>query len=1496
VEFRLLGEVEVLDDGGIAVAIRRAKVRALLAVLLLHRNQPVAADALVDAVWGGSPPPRAAATLQSYMSELRKLVGSEMVVTGPTGYQLRVADGALDAQVFEQHVCEGREAATTGDLEGAEALFVAALAMWRGPPLAEFTYAEFARAAIGRLEELRLACCEERFDVGLRLGRHGELLPDVETTARANPFRERLWGQLMLAFYRSGRQADALAAYGELRIALAEELGIDPSRELKDLETAVLLQQPELTLKVPTPQVADGNQAGATTPRAKAIPPCPYRGLFAFREEDAHDFFGRQVVTRALADAVRAQCFVAVLGASGSGKSSVVFAGLVPELRAEDGWCVAAMRPGKKPFQSLAAALIPLLEPQMTETDRLVEITKLARALGEGGLSLSDVARRLLAKRGAAKLLLVVDQFEELYTTTEPAQDQSTFVDHLLANLAPDAGVHCVITLRGDFLGNALSHRPLTDALQESAIMLGPMSPGELRQVVERPAEHAGVPIEEGLTARMLDAVGNEPGNLPLLQFALTLMWDQQDQRGLTHFGYDAMGGLRDALSRYADDVFERLSDDDRNRAQQIFTQMVRPGDGVEDTRRGARRNEVGEENWPLVARLADARILVTGRDDATGEEQVDIVHEALITSWERLRGWIANDRTFRLFQERLRAAQRQWERSDRDHGALLRGAPLTEASSWDAIRGDAMTDPERSFIAASQAERDRDERQAESMHERELLHAQTLTEQAQALASEQQGRAEQQARDAKYRGRLASALAVALIVAIIAAGLASRQRNRAVSASSTAQSLRLLSTVEALTAEALTPANTKNNQLASLLAREAFDLNAKFGLGDTARVDDALRRILGGTYPSVAVNGHARAVEAIAFSPDGKTLAYGGADGTVRLLDLDEKGVAPAIFRGNAGAITSVAFSYDGRSVASGSDATVRLWDVNHPEASPLLLHGHTGIVTSVAFSPGGDTLASGSADQTVTLWSMAHLDAAPTVLPGSYGLVRAVAFSPKGNTLAAGSADQPIHVWDLSHPELAPVVLDGHSGGVNSVAFSPDGSTLASGDVDNTVQLWDLTHGNALSNLDGPDAAVTSVAFGRGGQSLVAGSADHTVRLWDLAHRDAVPAVLDSHNDTVTAVAFDRAWSTLASGSADETIRLWNPAHPEATPTVLSGHTAGITALAFNGNGSILASSSDDQTVRLWDPAHPDSARAVLRNETASFTSIAFQSGGRTLAAGSYDQKVRLWDINRLAPGPFVLLDGPTARVTAIAFSPDGKKVVAGSYDQKIRVWDIANPSAAPTVIYRENGGVTAVGFSPDGKTLASANYDNTVLLWDLQHPGTAPTVLKGHSDIVTSVAFSPDGKTLASGSYDHTIRIWDAQHLRTTPRVLKGHTNIVTSVAFSRDSKTLASGSYDHTIRIWDPRRAQSIPTVLTVHTDAVTSVAFSPDGKSIVAGSNDSTTAIVSLTSTLADLVCTNATRNLDRSEWDRYIGSFGVAYRRICPDIRESGSRTRSHVA
>jgi len=566
-----------------------------------------------------------------------------------------------------------------------------------------------------------------------------------------------------------------------------------------------------------------------------------------------------------------------------------------------------------------------------------------------------------------------------------------------------------------------------------------------------------------------------------------------------------------------------------------------------------------------------------------------------------------------------------------------------------------------------------------------------------------------------------------------------------------------------------------------------------------------------------------------VAFSPDGKVLAAGTAEGQVRLWRVTD-GQPLLTCEGHLGAVWSVAFSPDGRLLASGStDGTVRLWEVSTGHSLKMLA-GHTHQVWSVAFSPDGRLLASGSNDQTVRLWEVSTGQSLK-MLAGHTHQVRSVAFSPDGRFLASGSFDHTVGLWDVNTGQSLKM-LAGHTHPVRSVAFSPDGRLLASGSNDQTVRLWEVSTGQNLKTLSGHTHQVSSVAFSPDGRLLASGSEDQTVRLWEVYTGQSLKT-LSGHTNWVSSLAFSPDGRLLASSSNDQTVRLWEAPTGQNLRT-LSGYTNWVWSAAFSPDGRLLAGGCFDHTVGLWEAATGHSLK-TLAGHVNWVSSVAFSPDSRLLASGSFDHTVGLWDLRNTGQSLETLV-GHTNPVWSVAFSPDGRLLASGSNDKTVGLWDLRHTGQSLKTLSGHTHPVRSVAFSPDGRLLASGSQDETVRLWEVA-TGHSLKTLAGHTHPVSSVVFSPDGRLLASGSEDQTVRLWEAatgQSLKT----LAGHTHPVSSVAFSPDGRLLASGGLDQTVRLWEVPTGQSLKT-LAGHTNWVWSVAFSPDGRLLASGSADAT---------------------------------------------------------
>ena len=613
----------------------------------------------------------------------------------------------------------------------------------------------------------------------------------------------------------------------------------------------------------------------------------------------------------------------------------------------------------------------------------------------------------------------------------------------------------------------------------------------------------------------------------------------------------------------------------------------------------------------------------------------------------------------------------------------------------------------------------------------------------------------------------------------------------------------------QALAASSLSAAGAQPD-LGLALALAAVDAKP------TVIADAQLRKVVASS-PGVRVidtdDTHAR----VAVSPDGRSFAAAGADGTVRVWDAATGEVIQTL-EGHDGSVLAVAFSPDGRTIASsGRDGTIRIWD---PASGDELrsLEGHDGAVFGVAFSPDGGTIASSGKDGTVRIWDTASGDALRT-LEGHHGAVRAVAFSPDGGTLASGGADSTVRLWDPASGD-ARATLSGHSSSVNAVAFSPGGGALASASDDDTVLIWDPSSGAGGEDpLYGHDGDVLDVTFGPGGRTIASAGDDGTVRIWDTASRELL-RTLTGHVGSVSGVAFSPDGRTIVTAGDDETMRLWDPAAGYPLRT-MGGHNGELFGVASSPDGRTLATAGDDGAVRLWDAASGSERGEPLTGHDGRVYDVAFSPDGGRVASGGEDGTVRIWDP---ASGDAVrTLDGDGGAVFGVAFSPDGGTLASANENGTVSLWDVDSRYALRT-LEGHAAGVNAIAFSPDGGTLASASDDGTVHLWDT-YSGEDEVTLTGHVAPVMAVAFSPDGLTLASASVDDTVRLWDPSSERTR-WTLAGPEGSVNGVAFSSDGRTVASAGDDGTVRYWDPASGRDLATLADTGHELL-GVAFRPD---------------------------------------------------------------------
>jgi WD40 repeat protein/transcriptional regulator with XRE-family HTH domain len=1150
----------------------------------------------------------------------------------------------------------------------------------------------------------------------------------------------------------------------------------------------------------------------------------PYRGLAAFEEQDAAFFFGREAATAQVQERM-SRCLASsrllvVSGVSGAGKSSLLRAGVLPRIRAAGlasapaagSWPWVVFTPSRAPLDELALRVAVLAGTDASAVRRGLDTSPEGFALAARQAALAPPSRLAGDGNGAAaeggqtsrprRLLVVVDQFEELFTQCPDEGQRRAFITalHAAATAVHSPGQSpaalVVLGVRADFEARCADYPELADPVQDRYLVTA-MTEQQLRMAITEPAKRADSGVDENLVEVLLTEVRtrspctSSAGMLPLLSHALDQAWRSRAGQLLTLADYERTGGIDGAVAASAQRAYDGLTPGQQAAARQVFLRLTATSAEGADTADRATRAELTEGKSPAEAGDVEAVLeaFAAERLLTLAAGTVEMSHEALLTAWPLLRdSWLADTHADRIIRTRLHATAADWDRHARDPSYLYTGSVLTTATGTAArITADPARHP-----PLSQAERD-------------FLHA--------------SGHAHRRAghrRQAVIAGLLALTL-----TALTAAGFA--VHNAATAARNAATAAR--------------NATSARHQHAIALSRQLA--------AESLNID--------GTDP---VTARRLAVAAWAVFSTGQA-ASAVAD---LLAEQQRKGMLPA----DPSTVRAVTFNRRGTLLASaGADGTVRLWNpaTGRPVGAPLHASARNG-VNGVAFSPDGKLLASAGADGTVRLWNPAtgRLVRAPLHASGPttarYG-VRAVAFSRDGTLLASAGADGTVRLWNpaTGRPVRAPLHASTRYG-VYRVAFSPDGKLLASIGGDNTVRLWDPVTGRPAGKTfqSGPGGTVVGsvggMAFSPDGKLLAIAGGDGTVRLWNPATRRPVGAPHQTGlGYGVYGVAFSPDSRLLAVAVADGTVRLWNPATRRLVRAPIQATTAlnGVHGVAFSPNGKLMASAGGDGTVRLWNPAtgRPLGAPLKIGSGNNGPGPAAFSPDGKLLAIPRGDGTVRLWNpfTGRPAGKTLHTGSGPAGGVIAVAFSPDGKLLASG--DLNGTVW-VSNPATGRPVLASLRtgaGGVAVVAFSRNGKLLASSFGDGTVRLWN---PATGRRVGKTlHASAyqgARGVAFSPDSKLLATGGGDGTVRLWD---LATSRRVATFQTNTspdtgVYWVAFSPDGKLLASACGDGTVRLWNPATRRPVATFhATIPRWGGIDVAFSPDGKLLASGAFDGT---------------------------------------------------------
>ncbi|MFF3378343.1 hypothetical protein ACFYXF_35995 [Streptomyces sp. NPDC002680] len=1173
----------------------------------------------------------------------------------------------------------------------------------------------------------------------------------------------------------------------------------------------------------------------------------PYAGLCAFQPEDSDRFFGRERLTGEVLAKVREGRFLAVFGPSGSGKSSLLRAGLVARVRAS-GWPVMLFTPGPHPVEECAIRLAAATgeDPGTLMADLRADPAALHLRLRQATLDAEpDI-----------DTLIVADQFEEVFTLCRDRDEKDAFIAILIAAAtARTSRTRVVLGVRADFYGHCVQDPRLVEAMRDAQLAVGPMNSQELREAITRPAGLADCTVTGPLLAAVVADATGQPGALPLISHAMVETWRRRSGNRLTLDGYLAAGGIQHALVRTAETAYRALSPVQQNLARSLFLRLTALGDGTEDTRRRITRDELdpGPDTALVLESLARQRLVTLD------EECVEITHEAIIRCWPRLRGWLTEDRDRLVRHRQLTDATADWEEHGRDPHAVWRGARLAAALDLAAADPGRLTSRERCFLDAS---------------------------------SDAQAGETAAARRRTVRLRQLVTLLTVLMVTAVAAGVlavgsrdsAVRQRNVAIARKAAADAAEVRHRNPALSAQ----------------------LNlAAYRLAGTDDVRDQLMSTFATPYVSRLI-GHTSDVVSISFAPDSTVLATASWDGTVRLWDVGDTHhpVQLAVLK-QPGRLSSVAFGQGGRVLAAAGERSVRLWDVADRRAPVELstLPVQPAAPKWVAFRPDGDIVATGHTDGATRLWNVRdpRHPLPLATLPGHTAAVTSAAFSPDGRRLAT-TGDTTARLWDVADPARPRRldVLRGHTDTVTSVAFSPDGRTVATGGWDHTARIWHLGSGprtRPAAVLSGHATIVWSVAFHPDGRTLA--SVGGSTLLWDVddpAHPKRVSAIPGG--------AYQAAFSPDGRTLADSDRLL------DLRDLSLGTHDDVVTSLAFAPDGRLLASASWDGTVRLWQVTGGRALwpLALLRGHTRFVRSVAFSPDGRTLVTAAEDGTVRVWNVtDPRGPRLMSVLSPEAGEVAGARFGPDGH-VLAVWAKAETGLWDLTDPGRPRRLSRITEGGpdVTMASFRPDGRTLVTSTGESGSLrFWDIGEP-RVPRELRSpfRSDPLTSGIFSPDNRTLAAVHRpDRTVWLIDIDDIDDTgnpmkpAKALKAVTvarlrasgSWLYALAFSADGRRLAAGGADGRIPLWEARgtardaRGAAASVLLTGQSSPVPAVAFDPRGNTVATGGNDFT---IRLWDTgpdrVAARVCDSVYPRITRAEWVRYFAA--VDFDPPCPAV------------
>lgn len=1161
----------------------------------------------------------------------------------------------------------------------------------------------------------------------------------------------------------------------------------------------------------------------------------PYKGLRAFEEADSQDFFGRDALVeemlQKMRDGSQYERFIAVVGPSGSGKSSAVKAGLVPELRevtdaALRNMFVVTMTPGAHPMRQLEGALLRVA----TRAD-----DHFLNMLQSDDFDLHSLAA-LALPADDSELLLVIDQFEEVFTLAERERERKHFLQTLVkAATQRNSRVRIIITLRADFYHRPLQVDGLGTMVSQRTVVVLPMARDALEQAIVGPANRAGLLLEAGLSDRIVDDVMDASGSLPLLQFALTELYERRDGSTLTQAAYTNIGGISGAIARRAGELYEQLAPPHQRAARQMFLRLVQPGEGTEDTRRRAPQAEIlslqGDRAMfkEVLEQFGKYRLLTFDYEAVSRAPTVEIAHEALIRSWAKLRGWLDENRDRLRLQARLMQAVAEWEHGERDPSFLASGARLEE---FETLMDSELplSDDEHAYLRDSIAQREKMLRQR---RRNRLFLIGT----------------------AVFAVVMAAVIAVLYVQAENARRTAIVERDRADLEAAASES-RALAAASAVYRD--------DFDLSTLLALEALAVHdtfeARSSLLTSLQSQPRLLRLL---------QGHTGFVRSVAYSPNGDLIASASRDNTVRLWDAVTGQPVGEPLTGHTNWVNRVLFAPDGETLYSaGRDGVIRRWDVAGGQAAGEPLTGHDADIRSLAISPDGDLLASGDIRGTLIIWDTASGEIVEQIAAAHDDIVYALDFAPDGERLVSGGGDNVAKVWSLDTFDAE--IFSGHANWVLDVRFSPDGEQIATASADRTLRLWDVDSGEATgAPMNAHTNWVRSVQFTGGGNRLLSGGVDGLVLVWDIQTRQVLDGFRTIDNAEVWDVAIAPDGESIITAGADA-VPVWSAQAVPVLGELVTVRGADALDVVYSPDGAwiISAGRPDDSGTITFTPRNGGDS-VTLDAHTTDVMALAVSAATNELISVDVQGRLIISDIDtQTVRADFDVNDS----AFSLALSPGGDRIAVGTGSSAVALWAHADGEwRAAGEFSAHNNRVMALAYRADGAVLATGSADGSLILWNTDDNSALATVETAHRDGVEALAFAPEGTLFASGGRDSAAMIWDSSAENLTGQPLIGHNNWVFDVTFSPDSRLLASTSTDETLRLWDVQSGRAYGQPFTAHSDWVMSAAFSPDGQHVTSVSRNGTVLqwLIGVDA-LVQRACDTVNRNLTDDELRRFV--------------------------